>query len=355
MTDAENSMDKRQPVLVTGATGYVAGWVVKRLLDDGYTVHAAVRNPSNKEKVKYLDQVAAAAPGQVRYFKTDLLSEGSYEDGMQGCSVVFHTASPFRLGVSDPQKQLVDPALMGTRNVLEQANKTDSVKRVVVTSSCAAIFGDGLDMQQIPGDKFTEENWNTTSSLQHQPYAYSKTLAEQEAWRIAENQDRWDLVTINPSFVLGPAINPFTQSESFKIIKQFGDGNGKIGVPNMPISAVDVRDVADAHLAAAFLPRAKGRYITSGSNSNLIEMANILREHFGDDYPFPRRVLPKAMVWLMGPLFNKGLTREIVSKNVGVPFAVDNSKSIADLGISYRTLNTSVTDMFQQLLDNGIV
>ena len=355
MMEAENSTDKRQPVLVTGATGYVAGWVVKRLLDDGYTVHAAVRDPSNKEKLKYLDQVAAAAPGQIRYFKTDLLLDGSYKDGMQDCSVVFHTASPFRLGVSDPQKQLVDPALMGTRNILEQANKTDSVKRVVVTSSCAAIFGDGEDMQLIPGDKFTEENWNTTSSLQHQPYSYSKTLAEKEAWKIAESQDRWDLVTINPSFVLGPAINPFATSESLKIIKQFGDGNGKIGVPNMPISAVDVRDVADAHLAAAFLPTAKGRHITSGSNSNLIEIANILREHFGDGYPFPRRVLPKAMVWLLGPLFNKGLTREIVSKNVGVPHAVDNSKSIAELGISYRPLKKSVTDMFQQFLDNGIV
>jgi nucleoside-diphosphate-sugar epimerase len=340
-----------QPVLVTGATGFVAGWLVKRLLDNGYTVHAAVRDPSDTEKLRYLDQIAAAAPGSIRYFKSDLMADGTYADGMQDCSVVFHTASPFKLGVNDPQKQLIEPALLGTRNILLQANKTDSVKRVVVTSSCAAIYGDNADMQETKGGKFTEDNWNETSSLEHQPYSYSKTLAEREAWKIANDQDRWDLVTINPSFVLGPAINPFASSESFTIFKQFGDGTAKIGVPDLAIAAVDVRDVADAHMAAAFSPAASGRYITSGCDTSFLDMAVALREHFGDSYPFPRRILPKGMVWLMGPLFNKALTRKIVSKNVGMPLVIDNSKSISELEISYRPMETSVIDMFQQLLD----
>ena len=339
------------PVMVTGATGFVAGWLVKRLLEKGYTVHAAVRDPSDTEKLKYLDQVAAAAPGSIRYFKSDLLADGTYADGMQDCSVVFHTASPFKLGVHDPQKQLVEPALLGTRNILLQANKTNSVKRVVVTSSCAAIYGDNADMQETKGGRFTEDNWNESSSLEHQPYSYSKTLAEREAWKIASDQDRWDLVTINPSFVLGPAINPFASSESFTIFKQFGDGTAKIGVPDLAIAAVDVRDVADAHMAAAFLPAASGRYITSGCDTSFFDMAVALREHFGDSYPFPRRILPKGMVWLMGPLFNKALTRKIVSKNVGMPLVIDNSRSISELEISYRPMETSVTDMFQQLLD----
>ena len=340
-----------QPVLVTGATGFVAGWLVKRLLEKGYTVHAAVRDPSDTEKLRYLDQIAAAAPGSIRYFKSDLMADGTYADGMQDCSVVFHTASPFKLGVDDPQKQLVEPALLGTRNILLQANKTDSVKRVVVTSSCAAIYGDNADMRETRGGKFTEENWNESSSLEHQPYSYSKTLAEREAWKIANDQDRWDLVTINPSFVLGPAINPFASSESFTIFKQFGDGRAKIGVPDLAIAAVDVRDVADAHMAAAFSPAASGRYITSGCDTSFFDMAVALRAHFGDSYPFPRRILPKGMVWLMGPLFNKALTRKIVSKNVGIPLVIDNSKSISELEISYRPMETSVTDMFQQLLD----
>ena len=112
-----------QPVLVTGATGFVAGWLVKRLLDNGYTVHAAVRDPSDTEKLRYLDQIAAAAPGSIRYFKSDLMADGTYADGMQDCSVVFHTASPFKLGVNDPQKQLIEPALLGTRNILLQATR----------------------------------------------------------------------------------------------------------------------------------------------------------------------------------------------------------------------------------------
>ncbi len=226
---------KEQPVLVTGATGYVAGWLVKRLLDDGYTVHAAVRDPTNKEKLKYLDAIAEQSPeqspGNIRYFKTDLLEPGSYAEAMDGCAVVFHTASPFTLAVKDVQKELVDPALLGTRNILEQANNCQSVKRVVVTSSTAAICSDAVDMQNANGEKLSEEDWNETSSIDHQPYSYSKVVAEREAWRIAGAQDRWDLVTINPSFVLGPGINPFATSETFTLLKRMGDGSGRCGVP----------------------------------------------------------------------------------------------------------------------------
>ncbi|MGB7412569.1 MAG: NAD-dependent epimerase/dehydratase family protein [Thermosynechococcaceae cyanobacterium] len=270
------------PVLVTGATGYVAGWLVKRLLEAGFTVHAAVRAPSNTAKLKYLNELAEQTPGQIKYFKSDLLIEGSYAEAMQGCGTVFHTASPFTLSVDDPQKDLIEPAQWGTRNVLEQANQTESVQRVVVTSSCAAIYGDNADLEQAKGDQFTEADWNTTSSLSHQPYSYSKTLAEQEAWTIAKAQDRWNLVTVNPSLVLGPGINPFATSESFSLIQQMGDGTLKGGVPNYGMGVVDVRDVAEAHMAAGFMPAAKGRYITSGYNTTFPEMAQILQAQFGD-------------------------------------------------------------------------
>ncbi len=186
-------IDQNQPVMVTGATGYVAGWIVQQLLDQGITVHAAVRDPTNKAKLKYLDQLADNAPGHIRYFQSDLLQPGSYAEAMQGCQLVFHTASPFTLNVKDPLKDLVEPAQLGTRNVLQQANQTLSVRRVVVTSSCAAIYGDNCDMLLAQGPMFTEQDWNTTSSLTHQPYSYSKTLAEREAWNIAEAQDRWYL------------------------------------------------------------------------------------------------------------------------------------------------------------------
>lgn len=351
MTD----INKTKPVLVTGATGYVAGWIVKKLLDEGFIVHAPVRNPDSREKLKYLTAIADKAPGTIRYFKADLLEKGSYREAMEGCQVVFHTASPFFMEVKDPQKELIEPAQMGTRNVLEQASRIDTVKRVVLTSSCAAIYGDNADLANTASNVFTEEDWNTSSSLDHQPYSYSKTLAEKEAWKISKAQNRWDLVVINPSLVIGPGINPGGTSESFKLIKQFGDGTMKTGAPNWGMGVVDVRDLADAHFKAAFTPSATGRHIVSGHNTDFPSMAKPLIERYGNAYPFPKKALPKWLVWLVGPMMNAGMTRKMVSRNVNLPWQADNSKGIRELGIKYRPLETSMVDFFEQMIDTGLV
>ena len=347
------TIDKKKPVLVTGATGYVAGWLVKKLLEEGLTVHAAVRDPKNKEKLKFLDELAEKLPGKIVYFKSDLLEEGSYAEAMKGCELVFHTASPFTMEIKDPQKELIDPAKLGTRNVLEQATKAGAVKRVVLTSSCAAIYGDNADLKDTPNGVFTEEIWNTSSSLKHQPYSYSKTVAEQEAWKINKEQSQWDLVVINPSLVLGPAINPNNvTSESFNIVKQFGNGSMKAGAPKIGMGAVDVRDVALAHFNAGFTPEASGRYIVSGHNSSFLEMASTLLPTYGDKYPIPKKAMPKWLIWLLGPSINKAITRKYVSQNMGLPFIADNSKSIKELRMHYRPLEESMNEMFQQLIDS---
>jgi nucleoside-diphosphate-sugar epimerase len=346
-------IDKSKPVMITGATGYVAGWIVKKLLDSGFTVHAAVRDPNNVEKLKYLNAIAENANGTLKYFRTDLLDPGSYDEAMKDCELVFHTASPFTLKIKDAKKDLVDPALKGTRNVLESVNRIKSVKRVVLTSSCAAIYGDNADIQDMPGKTLTEEMWNTTSTPEHQPYSYSKTVAEKEAWKIHDAQDRWNLVVINPSLVLGPGINPFGTSESFNIIKQMGDGSFKTGVPDYAIGTVDIRDVAEAHIKAAFTPTAVGRYITSGRDSGFLELTQILRQKYGDAYPFPRKTLPKFLVMLLGPL--SGLKRKMLKRNLGYPFRADNSKIKKDLGIKFRPLEESLTDFFRQMIDHNIV
>jgi dihydroflavonol-4-reductase len=346
-------IEKTAPVMVTGATGYVAGWLVKRLLEEGLTVHAPVRDPENAGKLKYLNEIAASTPGQIRFFRADLLDQGSYAEAMEGCAIVFHTASPFVIDVKDPQRDLVDPARLGTRNVLEEASRTRSVRRVVLTSSCAAIYGDNADLDRTPDGVFTEEIWNTTSSLDHQPYSYSKTVAEKEAWRIYEAQDRWDLVVINPSFVIGPGINPYATSESFRLIRQFGDGTMRTGVPRIGVGVVDVRDLAEAHLRAAFTPEASGRYITSGHNTDFHELAQALLERYGNDYPIPRRVMPKWLVWLVGPLVNKAMTRKMVALNVDRPWRADNSRGVRELGITYRPFRESIEDFFQQMIDSG--
>ena len=347
------AIDTANPVMVTGATGYVAGQLMKRLLESGVTVHAAVRDPSKEEKLKYLNEIAANSPGSIKYFKSDLLREGSYGEAMEGCSIVFHTASPFTINVEDPQKELVDPAVLGTENVLEEANRQPSVKRVVLTSSCAAIYGDNADCQTAPGGVLTEEVWNKTSSLNHQAYSFSKTEAEKAAWEIVEKQDRWDLVVINPSLVVGPGINPHATSESFSLIKQFGDGSMKAGAPRYGMGCVDVRDLAVAHMAAAYNPEAKGRHIISGHNSDMFQMAQTLIPKYGDKYPLPRKAMAKWLVWLVAPFIDKTMTRKIISLNVNVPWKADNSKSKHELGVTYRPLEESLNEMFQQLIDCG--
>ncbi len=345
-------IDTTKPVMVTGATGYVAGRLVEKLLKEGLTVHAPIRDPKNLKKVKYLNQIADKSAGEIKYFKADLLEEGSYLDAMQGCSIVFHTASPFILEIKDAQKELVDPALKGTRNVLESVNKVESVKTVVVTSSCAAIYGDTIDLLQIENQTLTEANWNTTSTLSHQPYSYSKLLAEKEAWKIAKAQNRWKLVTINPSFVLGPGINPFATSESFAVMKQLSDGTMKMGAPDFQIGVIDVRDLAEAHFKAGFMEQANGRYIISGKDASLLELGLILNQKF-KKYPFPKKTLPKFLVWLVAPFV--GMTRSMVSKNIGYKWKADNTKSMKDLNMKYKPLEETITEFFIQLKDAGVI
>ena len=127
----------------------------------------------------------------------------------------------------------------------------------------------------------------------------------------------------------------------------------KSGAPRFGMGCVDVRDLAVAHLAAAFTPQAKGRHIILGHESDLFEMAQTLIPKYGDKYPLPRKAMPKWLVWLVAPMVNKAMTRKIVSLNVNVPWKGDNSKSIRELGMTYRPLEESMNDMFQQMIDSG--
>ena len=338
-------IDNNQTVLVTGATGYVAGWIIKRLLDEGITVHAAVRDPDNRDKIKHLDDLARHAPGKLKFFKADLLEQGSYREAMEGCGIVFHTASPFTLNVKDPQKELVDPALLGTRNVLLTANSIAAVTRVVLTSSCAAIYGDNADMIDTLDGIFTEQVWNGSSSLTHHPYSFSKTVAEREAWNLANSQSRWQLVVVNPSLVMGPGINAAATSESFNLVKQLGNGKMKSGVPDIGLGMVDVRDLAEAHFRAGFWPDANGRNIISAHNTSFPELARALLPEF-DAYPVPRRILPKWLVWLVAPLVDKSTTRHYVARNVGYPWAADHGKSRHVVRVVFDVFDQSIETIF---------
>ncbi|MEQ8520604.1 MAG: aldehyde reductase [Vicingaceae bacterium] len=350
------TIDKSKPVLVTGANGYVASWLVKRLLDEGINVHAAVRDSTNEKKISHLKDIALKSKGRITFFNGDLLSPGSYKEAMEGCELVYHTASPFTLDVKDAQKELIEPAVQGTENVLNSVNEIESVKRVVVTSSCAAIYTDAIETVNAPGGQLTEDVWNTTASLDYQPYSYSKTLAEKKAWEMAENQDRWDLVTINPPGIFGPPLNPHqTTSESMNILTMLGGGEMKMGAPKMGIGIVDVRDVAEAHFRAGYTPSAKGRYITAAHNSDFLEMGTVLLPKYGDDFPLPKKALPKWLLMLVGPITNKLFTWKFIRNNIDVPWKADNFKIKKDLNMTFRPLKETMEDSFQVLIDEGIL
>ena len=346
----DHAIDRSAPVLVTGATGFVAGWIIRRLLAQGVSVHATVRDPDNAERLRHLNALPRAGDADLRFFKAELLDQGSFATAMAGCGVVFHTASPFTSAVADPQKELIDPALLGTRNVLEEAARTDSVHRVVLTSSCAAIYTDAADCADAPGGVLTEHVWNRTASLEYQPYSYSKTLAEAEAWQIARDA-RFRLVAINPCLIMGPAIGGRPSSESFSIMQRAGAGEFRFGAPRLGLGIVDVRDVADAHLAAAFLPDAEGRNIVAGHETDLLAALMSLQGKYGDRYRLPTRAAPKFLLWLIAPRL--GLSRKFVSRNVDVAWRADTGKGRRELGLTYRPLHETMQDMFQYMIDQG--
>ena len=348
------NINKNEPVMVTGATGFVASWLVKKLLDSGITVHAAVRNPEDASKIAHLKNLENKTSGKINFFKADLLEEGSYLKAMEGCTVVFHTASPFNFKVTDSQSGFVDPALKETRNVLDSVNKTESVKRVVLTSSCVAIIGDTVEMSKYPEKMITEDMWNTTSTVDHNPYGYSKTVAEKLAWEMNEKQERWKLVVINPSFVMGSTLSTTSTSGTHGMIGQLADGTMKSGAAPFEIGMVDVKDVAEAHFNAAYLEDASGRHILSNKTLSMVDLANIIRNKFGDKWLLPKKAAPKWLIWLIGPIIDKSISRKMISNNFGHSWLANNSKSINKLGIKYSPLEVCIEDMFQQMIDNGI-
>ena len=349
------NINKDEPVMVTGATGYVAGELIKKLLENGITVHCTVRDPTDTNKLQHLKDLESELPGKIIFFKSDLMEEGSFTESMQGgVSIVFHTASPFNMKVTDHQKGFIDPALKGTRNVLNSVNQTESVKRVVLTSSCAAIYGDIKDIQKYPNKIMTEDIWNTTSTPTYNPYGYSKTIAEKEAWDMSKKQNRWKLVVINPCLVLGPSLSKIPTSGTFDVLNQLADGSMKSGAPPLEIGSVDVKDVAEAHFKAAYVESANGRNILYNKSLSLLDMAKIIKNKFGDDWALPKGEAPKWLIWLIGPLMDKTLTRKMVSNNFKHPWRADNSKSIKELGIEYTPIEKCIEDMFQQMIDNGI-
>ncbi|CAI0455042.1 unnamed protein product [Linum tenue] len=249
-------------VAVTGASGFIASWLVKLLLQHGYTVKASVRDPIDEKKTAHLLGLDGAKE-RLQLFKAELLEEGSFDSAIEGCSGVFHTASPVSFSAADPQAEIIDPAVKGTLNVLKSCAKSPSVKRVIVTSSTASIFYTGKPVNK---DSVADETWIW--------YQLSKTLAEIAAWDFAK-ENGVDMVTIHPGLVIGPFLQP---SLSFSVEVILNLVNGNKSSPLSHFSVVDVRDVAEAHIKAFETPSASGRYCLVESSVPLSQVLGILHK-----------------------------------------------------------------------------
>ncbi|XP_031273711.1 cinnamoyl-CoA reductase 1-like [Pistacia vera] len=260
-------------VCVTGASGYIASWLVKLLLEHGYTVKATVRDPDDL-KIKHLHELEGAKE-RLHLFKANLLEEGSFDSAVDGCEGVFHTASPAFLSNYDPQSELIDPALKGTLTVLRSSAKVKSVKRVVITSSMATVAFNG---KPLTPDLVVDETWFSDPAFCKESkywYHLSKTLAEEAAWKFAK-ENGIDLVTLHPGLVIGPFLQS-TVNFSTKVILDII--NGAQTYPG-PYRLVDVRDVAYAHMQAFEVSTANGRYLLVGNVTHFSEVLKLLHENY---------------------------------------------------------------------------
>ncbi|KAE8100736.1 hypothetical protein FH972_018600 [Carpinus fangiana] len=267
---------------VTGGTGLIAAYLVKALLEKGHSVRTTVRDPGDVRKVGFLWELNGAKE-RLKLVKADLLVEGSFDDAVQGVDGVFHTASPVLVPYDDNIKaNLIDPCINGTLNVLSSCSKASSVKRVVLTSSCSSIRY-CYDAQQV-STTFNESNWSDPDYCKRHNlwYAYAKTLAEKEAWRMAK-ESGMDLVVVNPSFVVGPLLAPQPTSTLLLILSLIKGDKGEY--PNTTVGFVHIDDVIAAHMLAMEEKKASGRLICSSSVAHWSQIIEMLRAKY-PSYPF---------------------------------------------------------------------
>jgi len=338
-------------VCVSGGTGFLASHVIRELLAGGYRVHATVRNVDS-EKNDYLRQMGTAASGRLHLFEADLLKEGSFDAAMEGCRFLMHLASPYVVDVKDAQKDLVDPAVRGTLNVLESAARCRGLERVVITSSIAAVTDSPEE-----GRLYDEKDWNTESSLQRNPYHYSKKMAEESAWNFVKiRKPSFTLIVLNPVLVLGPELNPKTVNASTRLL-QDGLCGGYPAVFDLSWGFADVRDLAKIHVRAIENPSAEGRYLICPYTIKMKDLVAMLKKDF-PGYPLPSIPLNFAagsFLVKIASYFQPPGIGSYMRTNLGRHMAVDDSKYQRDLKIPLTPLEVTVRDTAEDLIRKGFV
>ncbi|PWA80156.1 bifunctional polymyxin resistance protein, ArnA [Artemisia annua] len=268
-------------VCVTGASGFLASWLIKRLLLSGYHVVGTVRDPGNDTKVAHLWNLQGAKE-RLRLVKAELTEDGSFDNAIMGCEGVFHMAS---LVLGQPTRDMLKPAVDGTLNVLRSCKKNPSLKRVVLTSSTSAVrVRPNLD----PNTPLDESSWSSAELCEKLNgwYSLSKTLAEKAAWDFC-NENQINLVTVLPGFVVGPSLPPTLCSTASDILgllqgetERF-ESHGRMGY-------VHINDVALCHILVYECEEAQGRYLCSSTVVDNDELVSILSARYST-LPIPKR------------------------------------------------------------------
>ena len=332
-------------VLVSGGTGYIAGFLIRQLIAAGWTVHTTVRSLAREGALRRL---LAVDDSRLHFFAADLNADAGWAEATAGCSHVAHVASPLPAGVPGDPNELIAPARDGALRALRAA-KAAGVRRFVMTSSVAAIsYGRGRGTHH-----FTEADWTLLEQPGLTPYIRSKTIAERAArdW-VAKEGGGIEFCTINPSVVLGPVWSA-DYSASVTIVKRLLDGSMS-ACPDIGFGVVDVRDVADLHVRALKAPGMAGeRFIASGRFMKLREIAAVLRAELG---PQARKVTTRNLPdWAvrMAALFNP-LARAVIGE-LGSVRHQDASHAKAVLGWATRPVEQSIADTARSLIERGIV
>jgi len=333
-------------VLVTGGSGYIAGFLIRQLMGDGWTVNTTIRNLSREAKVRDL---LAVDNSKLHFFAADLENDAGWAEAMAGCTHVAHVASPFPPNAPKHEDELIVPAREGALRALRFARDA-GVTRFVLTSSSAAVAYGHADT----GTRaFTEADWSDATSPDTRAYARSKTIAERAArdW-VAREGGAMEFCTVNPVLVLGPVMSG-DYSTSVEAVQKLLAG-ALPGLPNLSFGVVDVRDTADLHVRALTAPDMAGeRFIASGPTLALADMARILKDRLG---PKARKVptlrLPDFLVRLSA-LFDPVVGQ--VTNELGKTRTLDASHAREKLGWVPRPAEESIIDCANSLIEHGIV
>ncbi len=342
-------MESFKKVLVTGGSGYIAGFCIAQLILEGARVRTTVRSLNREAELRATIAKLVPLGDQLEVVTADLNIDAGWEAAVAGCDGVLHVASPLPSNNPKDDQELIRPARDGALRVLAAARDA-GVRRVVMTSSCAAIcYGHGGRTQP-----FTEADWSDDTNLaDNSAYERSKTIAERAAWDWHKREGgALELAMVNPGAVLGPVLGR-DYSASIDIVKKLIDGSVP-GLPRFGWPLVDVRDIADLHLRALRTPAASGqRYIGAGPFFWMSDVARVLRT----DMPDIARRVPKLTLpdWLVrvsamldpvvrGRLFELGKERNA---------SADKAKR--ELGWSPRSNEESILATARSLLAEGVV